>query len=695
MRKVVPSLRGREVFRLKLVENLLSPMTKNRSDTQPIGENDRILMERIREHKAALVNQRLDIQNPDIIRPDVINSWLRSYNNGMDPYFYIYGPVLDKYAFQERQHRKDLLLKAADPYICQMEAMLTDAIILLSDEEGAMLRVIEGNDSLRRQNERFNLVPGSVWNESTVGTCAHCISLVQGTPMQICGPEHYFEKYEEISCSSAPILDVNYNLAGSLSVVTSSFSKQSAQSLGLVVSMAWAIQNQFQLALENELFYLTLQATDDALIVVNKNGIITKANLAAQQMFYHMTQSLIGNRIEMLLGEQPLIRSVIESGRAVNDAGIIIDQLHQKLQIRSVQPLNDHAGNNFGCIITVKKIDRLSRPKIVESTPKTPETRFGFEDIKGNSPGMQKAIELARRFAGSDANILLQGESGTGKEMFAQAIHRYSRPEGPFIAVNCAAIPENLIESELFGYEGGAFTGAERRGRVGKLELANGGTLFLDEIADMPLQLQPVLLRVLEERKLMRLGGTRYIPVNFRLITATNQNLHELVERGLFRSDLYYRLKVLRIDIPPLRERAADIVELAQFFIGSIADKQGIPRPKLSDQAALCLLNYHWPGNVRELENAIQYAINVCSSGVIQPQDLPEEITFGVDFAALAKNDAVSDTASNLSLKEIERIMIARALEQTNNNISEAASLLGMSRSTLYRKIKEYDLLKN
>jgi len=680
---------------LKLVENLLSPMTKNRPDTQPIGENDRILMDRISEHKAALVNQRLDTQNSNLIRPDVINSWLRSYNNGMDPYFYIYGPVLDKYAFQERQQRKDLLIKAADPYICQMEAMLNDAIILLSDEEGTMLRIIEGNDSLRRQNERFNLVPGSVWNESTVGTCAHCISLVQSTPMQICGPEHYFEKYEEISCSSAPILDVNYNMAGSLSVVTSSFSKQSAQSLGLVVSMAWAIQNQFHLALESELFNLTLQATDDALIIVNKNGIITKANLAAQQMFYHMTQSLIGNRIETLLGEQPLIRSVIESGRAVNDAGIIIEQLHQKLLIRSVQPLNDHAGNNFGCIITVKKIDRLTRPKAVESTQNTPETRFGFGDIKGNSPEMRKAIDLARRFAGSDANLLLQGESGTGKEMFAQAIHRYSRPEGPFVAVNCAAIPENLIESELFGYEGGAFTGAERRGRVGKLELANGGTLFLDEIADMPLQLQPVLLRVLEERKLMRLGGTRYIPVNFRLIAATNQNLHELVERGLFRSDLYYRLKVLRIDIPPLRERAADIVELAQFFVSSIAEKQGIPVPELSDQAALCLLNYHWPGNVRELENAIMYAINVCSSGVIHPQDLPEEITFGVDFAALAKNDAVSDTASNLSLKEIERIMIARALEQTNNNISEAASLLGMSRSTLYRKIKDYDLLKN
>ena len=255
---------------IKPVEQLLSPMTKNRLDTRPMDKNDRILLDQIRQQKVDLLSQGLDVKMADAVRPDVLASWLRSYQHGMDHNLYNYGPVLDKLAFQERMRQKDLLLRAADPYICQLEAMLSDAIILLSDEDGAMLRVIEGNESLRRQNERFNLVEGSVWNESTVGTCAHCISLIEGTPMQICGPEHYFEKYEFISCSSAPILDVNDNLAGSLCVVTSSFSKQSSQSLGLVVSMAWAVQNQFQLSLQNELFNLTLQATDEALITVNK-----------------------------------------------------------------------------------------------------------------------------------------------------------------------------------------------------------------------------------------------------------------------------------------------------------------------------------------------------------------------------------------------------------------------------------------
>jgi len=675
------------------MDELISPMTKNRLDVQPLNKNDLILMEKIRQQKAALLSQRLDIPEDSLIRPKVLNSWLRSYQYGMDHNLYNYGPVLDKLAFRELVHQKELLLKAADPYICQLEAMLSDAIILLSDEEGTMLRVIEGNDALRQQNERFNLVHGSIWNESTVGTCAHCISLVEGTPMQICGPEHYFEKYEEISCSSAPIFDFNYNLAGSLSIVTSSFSKQSTQSLGLVVSVAWAIQNQFQLALYHELVNHTLQVTDEALLTLNKNGIITNANRVAQQILLPEAH-IIGTPIEHVLGEQPLIKSLLSSGRPIRDAEMRIERLNQRLLISSALPLNDHSGNNFGYVIKLKKI---TRKKTTQAHRSEQETRFSFQAIKGRSPKLLKAVEMARKFATLEANILLQGESGTGKEMFAQAIHDLSRPEGPFVAVNCAAIPSTLIESELFGYEGGTFTGANRQGRAGKLELANGGTLFLDEIGDMPLELQPVLLRVLEERKIMRLGGSRYIPVNFRLITATNKDLRELVEKGQFRQDLYYRLKVLQIDIPPLRERGNDIIELARYFISKIARQQQISEPVLSDPAVLCLLHYHWPGNVRQLENAMLYAVNICEDGVIRPRDLPEEITVGINLSLPAgeKTPLLGRADSNLSMKEIERIMIEQTLEQTNQNISEAAALLGMSRSTLYRKIKEYQLVKS
>lgn len=680
---------------MRPVEQLLSPMTRNRLDVQTLDKNDLILMEKIRQQKDAMVRQRLHFQEMDIVRPDVLESWRRCYDYGLDYNVYNYGPVLDKLTLQEKMHQKDLLLKAADPYICQLEAMLSDAIILLSDEEGAMLRVIEGNEMLRKQNERFNLVPGSVWNESTVGTCAHCISLIQGTPMQICGPEHYFEKYEEISCSSAPIFDINYNLAGSLCVVTSSFSKQSSQSLGLVVSMAWAVQNQFQIALHNDLFNLTLQKTDSALMAINKSGIITKANLVAQQMFVEISQDLIGTHVDQILGEQPLIKSVLESGKPIEDAEIEIDRLNQRVVVSFAKPLNDYCGNNLGCIVALKRINRI---KNRETRRDGLNTRFTFDKIIGSSPPIKKVIEIARKFAHLDANILIQGESGTGKEMFAQAIHHESRSSGPFVAVNCGAIPANLIESELFGYEGGSFTGAERRGRAGKLELADGGTLFLDEIGDMPLELQPVLLRVLEEKRLMRIGGNRYVPVNFRLITATNKNLYEQVENNQFRQDLYYRLKVLQIDIPPLRDRSSDILELANYFIRVIAQKQLIVPPVLSDLATIYLLNYHWPGNVRQLENSMLYAVNVCEDNIIRPEDLPQEITSGIDLNLPVNTGTqlhMAQPLTNLSMKDMERIMITQALEQTKYNVSEAAVLLGMSRSTLYRKIKEYQLLKN
>lgn len=680
---------------MRPVEQLLSPMTRNRLDVQTLDKNDLILMEKIRQQKDAMVRQRLHVQEMDIVRPDVLESWRRCYDYGLDYNVYNYGPVLDKLTLQEKMHQKDLLLKAADPYICQLEAMLFDAIILLSDEEGAMLRVIEGNELLRKQNERFNLVPGSIWNESTVGTCAHCISLIQGTPMQICGPEHYFEKYEEISCSSAPIFDINYNLAGSLCVVTSSFSKQSSQSLGLVVSMAWAVQNQFQIALHNDLFNLTLQKTDSALMAINKSGIITKANLVAQQMFVEISQDLIGTHVDQILGEQPLIKSVLESGKPIEDAEIEIDRLNQRVVVSFAKPLNDYCGNNLGCIVALKRINRI---KNRETRRDGLNTRFTFDKIIGSSPPIKKVIEIARKFAHLDANILIQGESGTGKEMFAQAIHHESRSSGPFVAVNCGAIPANLIESELFGYEGGSFTGAERRGRAGKLELADGGTLFLDEIGDMPLELQPVLLRVLEEKRLMRIGGNRYVPVNFRLITATNKNLYEQVENNQFRQDLYYRLKVLQIDIPPLRERSSDILELANYFIRVIAQNQLIVPPVLSDLATIYLLNYHWPGNVRQLENSMLYAVNVCEDNIIRPEDLPQEITSGIDLNLPVNTGTqlhMAQPLTNLSMKDMERIMITQALEQTKYNVSEAAVLLGMSRSTLYRKIKEYQLLKN
>ncbi len=225
----------------------------------------------------------------------------------------------------------------------------------------------------------------------------------------------------------------------------------------------------------------------------------------------------------------------------------------------------------------------------------------------GESHVFKRTVTLAERFAKSPENILLIGESGTGKELFAQAIHNVYCPQGPFMAVNCAAMPRELIESELFGYEGGSFTGAERAGRPGKIELAHGGTLFLDEIGDMPLELQAVLLRTLEDKQVMRVGGSRYKKVDFRLIAATNKSLLTMVRENQFREDLYFRISVLAIDIPPLRERNDDISLLSNFFVENYCRKMGWNIPEITPLAQSRINSYGWPGNVRQLQNAMIY----------------------------------------------------------------------------------------
>ncbi|NLM20373.1 MAG: sigma 54-interacting transcriptional regulator, partial [Peptococcaceae bacterium] len=318
--------------------------------------------------------------------------------------------------------------------------------------------------------------------------------------------------------------------------------------------------------------------------------------------------------------------------------------------------------------------------------------RYRFEDIIGKDTGLKKVVDLARRFAHSPENVLLIGESGSGKELFAQAIHTESRPQGPFMAVNCAALPRELIESELFGYEGGSFTGAERSGRPGKIELAHGGTLFLDEIGDMPLELQAVLLRTIEDKQVMRIGGRRYNKVDFRLIAATNRNLYNMVKENQFREDLYFRLSVLTINIPPLRARKEDIEILSKYFIETYCQKQGWEVPTLSSAAQARINEYEWPGNVRQLQNAMIYAVNTALNDTITADDLPSYVNLEIVPSKVDGMMDYFDDDKALSLQNIEKNAIKAAMLRAENYIPAAAEILGISKSTLYRKLKEYEI---
>jgi DNA-binding NtrC family response regulator len=300
--------------------------------------------------------------------------------------------------------------------------------------------------------------------------------------------------------------------------------------------------------------------------------------------------------------------------------------------------------------------------------------------IVGNSPEMQKVLDMARSVAQTNATVLIRGESGTGKELIARAIHAHSpRRYFPIVPVNCGALPEGLLESELFGHERGAFTGAQYR-RKGRFEMADGGTLFLDEIGTITLKTQVDLLRVLETKEFTRLGGSQSIKADFRTICATNQNLEKLVEAGQFREDLYYRINVFSIYLPPLRERRADIPLLAEHFRARFAANLGRRITEISPEAMDILVQHDWPGNVRELANAIERAMVIGKPPAIRPEDLPIQ-------PVILGGQPAGD-----SLAEIERLHIARILERTHWNVSQAAEVLGVDRATVYNKIKRYQL---
>ncbi len=318
----------------------------------------------------------------------------------------------------------------------------------------------------------------------------------------------------------------------------------------------------------------------------------------------------------------------------------------------------------------------------------------------GNSAGMQRVRAMIEKVAETDATVLVRGESGTGKELVAREVHEKNsvRSKGPFVAVNCAALPSELIESELFGHEKGAFTGAAAR-RQGKFEQANGGTLFLDEIGDMSSNVQAKLLRALEERRIERLGGNESIPVDVRIVSATHRPLEQEIAAGNFRADLFYRLRVVTIDIPPLRERREDIPQLAETFTRAAAERYGLPLRQVGQSALRRLVDYDWPGNVRELKNTIERAAIMAEGEELRSQDLPDEVTPGrgkeiVDKAASTEDDlAVPFTADfREDRREFERRYISRCLEHTQGNVTKAAEILDMHRQSLQHKLRQLGL---
>lgn len=375
---------------------------------------------------------------------------------------------------------------------------------------------------------------------------------------------------------------------------------------------------------------------------------------------------------------------IVDQGEVIGAVGtVIFHDTHEWKQI------NSH-------IKALLAEQDFQHQKSIASDKVNTGANFHLNDIIGDSQVMKSLSAKVTQVASGDVTVLIRGESGTGKELYAHAIHQLSdRAEFPFIKVNCAAIPENLLESELFGYEEGAFTGAKKGGKPGKFQLANGGTLFLDEIGDLPLLMQAKLLRVLQDREIESVGGVRSTPLNIRLITATHRPLESLIESGDFREDLYYRINVVAIDLPPLRERREDIAKLADFFLQKLSRRTGRRAPKLTVQALTAMLAYNWPGNIRELENVMEAAFYTSHDRKIPLSLLPTQVSQTESLSPQSHVPlGIMPPAGSLKdqLNVAERNIIKMALIECGDNRTKAAKQLGISKSTFYEKLDKHGI---
>ncbi|MBI2503934.1 MAG: sigma 54-interacting transcriptional regulator [Candidatus Latescibacteria bacterium] len=437
-----------------------------------------------------------------------------------------------------------------------------------------------------------------------------------------------------------------------------------------------------------------LESISDGLLAVDREGVVVEANTVAHRIFGQQQRALKNRPIDELAEDKPPLREWLRRGEQFSQRVITLNTAAGRVAaMANLQPILDAGSQASGAVLTFREMGEVGR--LVNRVIGVQRT-FAFEDIIGSSPIIEKTKELARIAAGTSSNILIQGETGTGKEVFAQAIHNASAySEGPFLAVNCAALPRDLIESELFGYVEGAFTGASKKGRLGKFELASGGTLFLDEIGEIPPEVQVKLLRVLQEKAIVRVGGDRTIPVNCRMITATNRDLHRAVGEQKFRQDLLYRLDVITIEVPPLRERRGDIPLFAARFIENFARRNSKAVEGMEQEVLEKLIAYTWPGNVRQLENAIEHAVALAKEHLVQWEDLPAHLQSVVSGEAIGAEPQDTFTKARLNCEAATKSMYIEALRVEQGDIARAAHLLGISRATFYRRLRRYGLKRN
>ncbi len=633
-----------------------------------------------------VVLKGLDLDYP--VRPEILRSWLRCREIGLDPLNKNPLPILSKSKFLSLLKRNKDFIKVSKPVMQMVEISVRDTgfVVTLANNEGYVLLVHGDRDILEMAQQNYYL-PGCLRTIEHSGTNSIGVCLIEGKPIQITGAEHYNIYYHPWTCSSAPIHNSNAKIIGVITLSGRSVGRHQ-HTLALVTAAAETIESQLreQDLIEekqqlNSMLTLIFNAISDGVIAVDNNLNITRINSTAEDMLGLGKDSVIGIPLDHVVQPEEALIQALSTRKFFSGRETSFNRpTGHRSFICSVDPVRNASGHILGAIITMaEKRQVINIAKKIGGN----YAKYEFKDIKGNNPALLRSIELAKIAAKANSRVLLIGESGTGKELFAQAIHNYSnRRNEPFVAVSCAAIPRDLIESELFGYCGGAFTGARRDGQMGKFELANKGTLFLDDVNGLPLDLQAKLLRVLQQKEILRLGDIRTTPVDVRVIAASNTDLMSEVENSNFREDFYYRIGVVEIVIPPLRDRMDNLDLLIDHIMQRQCQEMGIRKPKISDEVYEILRKYIWPGNIRELENCIERAVLLSQGNTIRKIHLPER--------PLKKRGSIE--YGTMPLRLGFKAMVESTLIHCDGNISMAARELKIARSTLYRKMKEFGL---
>ena len=635
---------------------------------------------------------------PDgLLDPLIVRSWERCRRFGLgDASYRPPGESLDRIALKTEQDRNRHLLLQGRPIMEHVYEQIRESgsMVILADANGLLLETVGDADFVSRA-DRVALLAGASWDENLRGTNAIGTALSEESAVSVFGGEHFLEHNSFLTCCASPIFGPDGRLIGVLDI-SGDYRSHQRHTLGLVrLSSAIVEKRLFESVHARDILVCFHSRADflgspkEGLAAVSPDGQVLAINRAGTELLGIRQVDAVNRDFSMVF--ESSLAALVDRLRH-NPQGSFEIKANGRLlhvQLRGQLPPQAIAGRVFD------DAPALRPPRRPEAAPAKPQ--LTLDTLNTGDLRLQAAIDRARRILGRDIPILIQGESGAGKEMFAKAFHNSGpRADAPFVALNCASIPETLIESELFGYQGGAFTGARKEGAPGKILQAHGGTLFLDEIGDMPLNLQARLLRVLQERCVTPLGSTRAIQVDISLVCATHRKLREEVARGSFREDLYYRLNGLAVTLPALRERS-DI----RTLVGKLAAAEAGPREtpvRFSEGALQAIEAYAWPGNIRQLFNAIRVAIALLDEGetLIGETHLPEELFEGPIGLAPPQAPAASRPGAHDpwaaapldgNLEEMGRQVALRTLEAAGGNISAAARQLGISRNTLYRKL--------